>query len=177
MTNDRKKRKLIFITGPEASGKTLLAEAISKKLNCPWVPEYARAYLTELQRPYQKEDIIEIGRLQWEIQQDVLLTNSSPFVICDTGFLVLKIWMEFRYNEIDPWIEEQFLRVPADLYLLCKPDIPWAPDPLREHPYQREELYELYLKALQDYEKPYVIIEGEDYEQRLEQAIQSLKAL
>jgi nicotinamide riboside kinase len=78
--------------------------------------------------------------------------------------------MEYRFGEVDPWIEQQFIETPTHRYLLCKPDIPWEPDPLREHPQQREALFHLYLKALQDYEKPYTIIEGADFAKRLQRA-------
>lgn len=175
MSNRNATGKFIFITGPEGSGKSLLAKALGTALLCPWVPEYAREYLQRLAQPYKKEDILHIGQQQWKLQQNMQQLTKAPYLICDTGFLVLKIWMEFRYGKADPWIEEQFIHTPAHQYLLCKPDIPWEPDPLREHPYQREELYRLYLKALQEYEKPYVIIEGHNFEQRLEAAVKILE--
>jgi nicotinamide riboside kinase len=177
MTNNSKKGSLIFVTGPEASGKSLLTQELGQKMHCPWVPEYAREYLEELGRPYQKEDILKIGQQQWQLQQNMQQLTMAPYLICDTGFLVLKIWMEFKYNIVDPWIEAQFLRAPVDLYLLCKPDIPWEPDPLREHPDQREELYRLYLEALEKYDKPYVLIEGDDLNQRLKVAQSAIEKL
>ena len=38
--------KISFV-GPESSGKTTLAETLSKKLNCTLVSEYARKYLKD----------------------------------------------------------------------------------------------------------------------------------
>ena len=35
-----------------------------------------------------------------------------------------------------------------DHYFLCKPDIPWEPDPLRENPEDRERLFKLYERGL-----------------------------
>ncbi|HKK77121.1 MAG TPA: ATP-binding protein [Saprospiraceae bacterium] len=177
MSNRKKQAKLIFVTGPEASGKSSLATALGKKIPCPWVPEYAREYLAELSRPYTPEDILRIGQRQWQIQRNMQALTTAPFLICDTGFLVLKVWMEYRYGEVDPWIEEQFIQTPARHYLLCKPDIPWEPDPLREHPQQRDELYQLYLKALQDYQKPFTIIDGDDFRKRLIRARSVLQQL
>lgn len=162
--------KFVFITGPESSGKSHLAKALNEHLAYPWVPEYARSYLAALDRSYEKEDIVRIGREQWQLQQNMRKLSQAPYLICDTGFLVLKVWMEYQYGEVDPWIEQQFIQTPAYHYLLCKPDIPWETDPLREHPQQREELFQLYLKALQDYNKPYTIIEGADFAKRLQRA-------
>ena len=52
---------------------------------------------------------------------------------------------------------------PADLYLLCRPDIAWAPDPLREHASieDREALFRLYKQNLDEFHLPYRIIEGQ----------------
>jgi nicotinamide riboside kinase len=33
-------------------------------------------------------------------------------------------------------------------YFLCKPDIPWEEDPLRENSENRDELFEIYLQEL-----------------------------
>ena len=164
------KARFVFVTGPEASGKSHLAKALSESLAYPWVPEYAREYLADLSYPYQREDVVRIGQQQWQLQQNMQKLSQAPYLICDTGFLVLKIWMEYRYGEVDPWIEQHFIQTPAHQYVLCQPDIPWEPDPLREHPQQREELFELYLKALQDYDKPYTVIGGADFKKRLESA-------
>lgn len=174
MSNQSELPKFIFVTGPEASGKSRLTEALGKKWNAPWVPEYAREYLSALDRPYQEEDILRIGQQQWKLQQNMQQLTRAPFLFCDTGFLVLKIWMEFRYGKVHPWIEEQFVKTPAHVYLLCRPDIPWEPDPLREHPQQRAELFALYVESLEAYQKPYRIIEGTDFKERLDLALRSI---
>jgi nicotinamide riboside kinase len=62
------------------------------------------------------------------------------------------------------------------LYLLCSPDIPWEPDPLREHPEQRHELYLRYLAALVDMKADYTIIKGTDVKDRLKQAIRAIES-
>jgi len=169
------KTRLVFITGPESSGKSSLAAALGQALSCPWVPEHARTYLADLSRPYQQADIPLLGRQQWSIQRAERAATSAPFLICDTGFLVLKVWMEYRYQQVDPWIEEQFVQTAAHRYLLCKPDIPWEPDPLREHPQQREALFALYQETLEAYAKPYTIISGPSFTYRLATAVAALQ--
>ena len=47
-----------------------------------------------------------------------------------------------------------------DLWLLCKPDLPWEPDPLRENPDDRERLFERYEELLDQLGKPYAVISG-----------------
>ena len=46
-------------------------------------------------------------------------------------------------------------------YLLCKPDIKWEKDPLREHPKNRMELFQLYKKELENLNHKYYILEKE----------------
>ena len=60
-----------------------------------------------------------------------------------------------------------------DLWLLCKPDMPWQADPLRENPHDRDRLFGVYEGMLKWLEKPYVIMQG-DREQRLADASKAI---
>ena len=51
--------KISFV-GPESSGKTTLAETLSKKLNCTLVSEYARKYLKD-KSDYSVHDLKKIA--------------------------------------------------------------------------------------------------------------------
>jgi nicotinamide riboside kinase len=55
---------IITIVGPESSGKTTLARQLSQILKVPWVPEYAREYLSGLGRPYEEQDLSVIAEGQ-----------------------------------------------------------------------------------------------------------------
>jgi nicotinamide riboside kinase len=56
------------------------------------------------------------------------------------------------------------------MYILCKPDIEWEPDPLRENPHDRDELFELYEGLLRESGSDYVISAGSMAE-RLQNAL------
>ena len=149
----------IVITGPESSGKTTLAEELALHYKTAWVPEYARIYLNQLDRPYREEDLLEIA--QGQVQQEDEAARLNPrLLVCDTSLLVVIIWSTYRYGHCHPWIEEQWRQRPVDHYLLCRPDLPWQPDPQRENPHNRDELFVLYQRALQT--KPHKIIEGNE---------------
>ncbi|MEM6377541.1 MAG: ATP-binding protein, partial [Bacteroidota bacterium] len=141
-----------------------------------WIPEYARAYLEKLNRPYILEDILQIGRDQFS-QQNTIYLQKPEFLICDTSFLVLKVWVSVKYKYSNNWLEKHFLEDPVDLYLLCEPDIPWTFDPLREHPDDRYFLFELYENALNAAQKNYHIVRGTAMNQRLESAKQAVTTL
>ena len=54
----------ILITGPESTGKTELAYYLSRHTGGRVVPEYARKYVQNLQRPYTYEDVLTIAERQ-----------------------------------------------------------------------------------------------------------------
>lgn len=160
--------KRIVITGPESSGKTTLCRTLAAARAAPWVPEYAREYLHDLARPYREDDLLRIAQEQWRRQQAAL--GEGSFLFCDTGLLVLLVWSEVKYGRVAPWIVQTLREHPADLYLLCRPDLPWEPDPLRENPDDREDLFVLYQQKANQLELPYRIIAGASPGERLAQA-------
>ncbi|TVR88525.1 MAG: ATPase [Saprospirales bacterium] len=165
---DLKSPKRVVITGPESSGKSTLANAIGDKFNLPVVEEYAVEYLSEKRSDYSFEDILEIARGQRE--RELQATNRSKgLIICDTSMLVLHIWSKVRFQTTDPLILKWLEELRDDLFLLCKPDIPWEPGPYRENPHDREDLYSLYLDWLRNKKYWFGIIEG-DRDTRFEKA-------
>ena len=163
----------IVVTGPESSGKTTLATALASHYQAPWVPEYARTYLDQLNRPYQEEDLLLIAQGQMR-QEEEAARRCPPLLICDTSLVVIKVWSDYRYGRCHPWIEEQLNQRSVDSYLLCRPDLPWEPDPQRENPRTRDVLFTLYQKALSS--SAHVTIEGES-SQRLKLATHLIDGL
>lgn len=151
----------IAVTGPESSGKTTLARQMAAYFGAPCVPEYARIYLALLGRPYGKSDLPTIaqGQARWE---DTLAALHPPLLICDTDMLVLKVWSEYKYGVCDPLILDLWAQQRYDFHLLCRPDMAWTYDPLREHPHRREELYRIYKEELQGAGVPFVELGGHE---------------
>jgi len=151
--------KHIIITGPECSGKTTLTKALAKALKTGYTEEYSREYLNSNSK-YKQNDLLEIAKGQLQKEK----TNNNPIAIHDTDLITIKIWSKYKYNQCNPWIIKQIELQKSEnrLYLVCKPDIPWEADPLRENPSNRAELFEIYLSEIQNTKHPYYIIEGED---------------
>lgn len=63
-----------------------------------------------------------------------------------------------------------------DHYFLCKPDIPWEPDPLRENPEDRKRLFKLYERDLLGLGASYNVLSG-NIEERKMRIIATLKKL
>ena len=148
----------VVVTGPESSGKTTLARTLAAHYQVPWVEEYARNYIEQLARPYQEADLLRIAQGQTQVE-DKAAQNHPPLLICDTSLLVIYVWSHYRYGRCHPWIEDQLAQRPVDHYLLCRPDLPWQPDPQRENPHDRDELFSQYEKML--CEKSYTIVAGQ----------------
>ena len=86
-------------------------------------------------------EIDYIGKKQIQIWDE---KQNASLLIADTEFLVLKIWSEEKFKSCSYFIDNNFNKQKFDLYFLCKPDIPWIYDPLRESENQREELFKKY---------------------------------
>jgi len=157
--------KKVVILGPECTGKSELSEFLAQEFNTVWVKEYARSYINNLQRPYGPEDLPVIARGQIALEND-LVSKAHKVLISDTDLYVIKVWSTFKYGYCDPEILDSIATRKYDLYLLTYIDIPWVPDPLREHPDQRELLYSLYLQEMKNQPVPFIEIKGSREERR-----------
>jgi len=153
------KVKRIAILGPESSGKTTLCSQLAGHFNTSWVPEFARGYITSLDRPYTAEDILHCAKEQL-LQEEQVAQGARNFLFCDTEFILAKVWSLDVFGTCPEWILEKARNHVYDLYILTTTDLPFVPDPVRENPYRREELYELYRKELDFYGYRYEIISG-----------------
>lgn len=151
--------KRIAVIGPESTGKSELCQHLAMHYDTEWVPEYARFYIDRLQSPYQQHDLRSIaeGQLAWE---DEKAAYANKYLICDTNLVVIKVWSEHKYGNTDAWIEQQLRSRTYDFYLLSNIDIPWRPDPQREHPQLREHFLKVYEQYLKENELPYALISG-----------------
>jgi len=163
--------KLIKIaaTGPESTGKSILAEQLASHYQTVWAPEYARIYLEKLSRPYNQNDLLHIAREQVK-QEQTLLCKARRFFFADTEMTVIKIWSRVKFGRCDPEIIDLYNNQHYDLYLLMDVDLPWQPDPQREHPHMRKELFDLYLKELKNSRRRFAVVSGEG-DQRFQNAV------
>ncbi|GJM28086.1 MAG: hypothetical protein DHS20C17_07210 [Cyclobacteriaceae bacterium] len=167
--------KKIVVIGPESTGKTTLTKQLADYFGCPLVEEYARFYLSQLDRPYNQEDLLKIAQGQLA-SEDTRQEPGKPYLFCDTDLRVIKIWSSFKFNQVHPWILAQIEKRKYHAYLLMDIDILWVPDPQREHPESRQQLFNIYQKEIESSGVPYALISGEK-QQRFRQALESLSHL
>ena len=148
---------------------------LAEHYNTCWVEEYARTYIDQLKRPYQKHDLEKIASGQIEAEKK-MSEHANNILICDTNLIVIKIWSDIKYGSCPDWIVEEISSSNYDLHLLTYIDIPWEADPQREHPDKRSSLYRKYREELEFRGFKYVEIKG-NMNERISRAVSAINAL
>ncbi len=196
--------KKIVIIGPESTGKSTLCSRLAAHYHTAWCREYAREYLLQHGTNYTFEDLLTIAKGQLALEDSCmvngqrsmanyeqqvanpqpaannpsLVTSNPQLLFIDTDMYVMKVWCEYVFGKCHPFILDEIVARKYDLYLLCKPDIAWVKDELREYPDERIriELYHIYKDLLLNQPVPWVEING-DYERRLQTAVSNIDDL
>jgi NadR type nicotinamide-nucleotide adenylyltransferase len=183
--------KKIVVIGPESTGKSTLCEQLAAHYGTVWTPEYAREYLLTHGMEYDYADLLVIAKGQVALEDAAatrlsqapqshspFTTDSSPVLFIDTDLYVMKVWSEFVFGKCDPWILDQIGSRQYDGYLLCRTDIPWTSDALREYPdlATREKLFHIYKDCLVNQSTPWAEIGGQA-DGRLATAIDAVNRL
>ncbi len=151
----------IVITGPESTGKTELAKALAESFGAVWVPEYAREYVENLDRPYGYDDVVKIARYQ--IKQEVVFANQAVqgLLFFDTWLIITKVWFDIVFGNCPEWISHHIRSSKIDLFLVCDTDLPWVADPVRENGGEkREQLLYHYCDEIRAFGFSYELING-----------------
>lgn len=149
----------VALVGPESSGKSTLAKELSIYFNGHYVEEFARRYLEENGANYVIEDLDFFAESQLNSEKTVA---ENQLLFCDTTPLSIKVWSIYKYGKYSNKVDLLTSSSHYDLNLLLKPDLSYEFDPLREDSPQknREELFELFKKELEEKGANYSIIEG-----------------
>jgi NadR type nicotinamide-nucleotide adenylyltransferase len=117
--------------GAESTGKSVLAEQLSRELGLPWVPEYGRTYCEErgpeLTMALTMADLLAIAAGQATATR-AALAKEPAILILDTDQLMTAAWAQMLFGEVP----DALLSYPkADLYLCFAADVPWIADGTR----------------------------------------------
>lgn len=167
----------VAITGVESTGKTTLAKALSTALGGVFVAECAR-FDAEVRTG--EVSLATLARLANEQLSACRLAvaqaerDGATCVVSDTDATVLKIWGQHVFGH-EPEGLDTLANWP-DLTLLCTPNIPWEPDPLRTLPNleDRLSLHAKYERAL-DCIPNVAGIDAIGHEKRLDQAVRAFQ--
>jgi NadR type nicotinamide-nucleotide adenylyltransferase len=153
--------KKIVVIGPESTGKSSLCAALAAHYGTGWVPEYAREYLKEHGMNYSYPDLMTIARGQLALEDKHAAAGNSLLFV-DTDMYVMKVWSEYVFGRCDPWILDQIASRKYDAYLLCRTDLPWVKDDLREYPdlENRDRLFHIYRDCMINQSTPWAEVGG-----------------
>lgn len=119
-------RRICF-HGAESTGKSVLAERLSRELGIPWVPEYGREYAEAHGTHFTMADLLAIAAGH-EDQVRALEADGAATAILDTDPLMTAAWARMLFDAVPG----ELLAYPkADLYLLFDADVPWIEDGTR----------------------------------------------
>ncbi len=149
----------LVLTGPESTGKSTLTEFLGQQLGLPFAREYARIYLERHGPAYDYDLLLPLSREHARYQRSEVPSDAVAGVL-DTDLLNYKIWCEVAYGRCHPEIIAAIEGEAHHVYLLCYPDLPWEPDPLREHPHERMMLFDRHRAEIERLGRRYEIIRG-----------------
>lgn len=163
----------VVINGPESSGKSSLCEALANHFGVSWTPEYARAYLEEREGDYDQASLLAMHQGQRMLSL-AAKESALHLVFIDTDSINFAVWEKRVFQTLSPEIETALKEPLADFYLLCAPDLEWVADPLRENPFDRDEIFEEHLAWIKKSGIPYGLVKGQK-EERLKNALAALQ--
>ena len=139
------------MTGGECAGKTTLARALAARFATAWAPEAARAVADGKRGALGPEDVPVIAREHLVLAEEAERTARAAgarLVVFDQDLLSTVVYARHYYGSCPAWIERRAAERRGDLYLLCRPDLPWRADGVRDRPAAREEIHALFVAAL-----------------------------
>lgn len=169
--------KRVCVLGAESTGTTTLAQALARHYQTVWVPEYGRLYseakmVGQEDSKWYSEEFVFIAQQQNALE-DMLARQANRLLICDTDSFTTCLWHERYMGFWSEPLEEPASGRRMDLYLLTAPDIPFIQDGFRDGEHIRSQMHCRFIQELERWGKPYLLIEGTDFDQRLKRAIQA----
>jgi len=119
----------VCFTGVESTGKTRLAERLSRRLSGVLMPEYGREYAETTGTDFTPDVLRTIARIHAE-RRHRLLASRPRLLIEDTDVVMTAAWFRMLHGHRDPALSA--MPAGADVYLLFAPDTPWVADGTRQ---------------------------------------------
>lgn len=171
----RARRALLL--GAPSTGKTSLAEAMAKRLDTQWIPEYGREYWERHQtnRRLSLEQLDEIAT-EHRRREDQLSRTTQGWLLVDTDASTTRLFARHYHGRSTPLLDRMTAEQPQryEQILLCADDIPYADTPDRSGEANRRMFQEWIRADLARRSAPWITLRGslEQRCRRLERVLQ-----
>jgi NadR type nicotinamide-nucleotide adenylyltransferase len=164
----------IAVLGAESTGKSTLADALARRHDTLWVPEYLREFVDVHGRVPREDDQPGIARAQLAREEALAARpDASGFLFCDTTPLMTAVYSRIYWGRVPPDLLALEAAHDYALTVVAAPDLPWVPDGLqRESAAVRMRVHAQLLTVLEERGIPYVLVEG-----ALEQRVARVESL
>lgn len=161
---DRDGMTLIVLHGVESTGKTGLGRELAAAYGGLFLPEFGRTWCEIFGTDCSAGDLVEIAENQQRNIEHAL--QDRALVISDTDSLMTAAWAEMMLGTTPP---ELLTARKADLYLFCRPDVPFVDDGLRVfgEPSERARFDGIAARILRESGAPYVEVGGSWHDRRI----------
>jgi NadR type nicotinamide-nucleotide adenylyltransferase len=137
----------VVLTGSESTGKSTIATEVARHYNVEVVPEFVRTYAEQKGAPIDFSDHGLIAHGQMALEDEYLM-RATRLLIQDTDLLSTVVYCRHYFGRCPEWIEVAARSRRPQLYLLCRPDVPWIADGVRDRGHLRQEMHGLFQETV-----------------------------
>jgi NadR type nicotinamide-nucleotide adenylyltransferase len=172
------------LIGAESTGKTTLAEELSRRFKTKWVPEYGREYWEtkvaglSMDGPlpgWTSDEFVHIAQEQQRRECEAART-ANKVLLCDTNAFATGTWHERYMNARSPDVDAIGRRDKVDLYLLTEPDFPFVQDGFRDGQHVRDWMHARFVEELCKQSAPVIRLRG-SFDERIGEASRAIEHL
>ena len=148
--------KVCFLGAP-STGKTTLSEALAKRHQTHWMPEYGAEFWLAHQIDRRITlDQFETIAPEHNRREDALVLESRKYLFCDTCPITTYMFAKDYHGKAGPLLTHLAEQAKAryDLFILCETDIPYADTwdrsgEVKRHQFQQQIIADLAERGLQ----------------------------
>jgi HTH-type transcriptional regulator, transcriptional repressor of NAD biosynthesis genes len=168
--------RIVFVGAP-STGKTALCEALARRFDTTWMPEYGREYWErhQVNQRITLEQFVEIAEGHRQ-REDERILEANRFLFVDTEAMITRLFSYYYYQDrcderVEGLADESATRY--DLFFLCDDDIPYADTPDRSGQANRAAFQTFLRNDLAERKIPYLTVRG-TLEERVERVARVL---
>jgi HTH-type transcriptional regulator, transcriptional repressor of NAD biosynthesis genes len=154
---------VVFLGAP-STGKTTIAEEMSKQFNTVWMPEFGREYWEKhnINRRLSLNQLVEIAEGHLE-REEALLSQSNKFLFVDTNAITTYIFSLYYHGEVALRLKDLAVEasIRYDIVFVCDIDIPYSDTWDRSGEVNRQAFHKQIVADLISRKIPYFLLQGD----------------